>query len=422
MTKKLRKNYGTRLTPVGIGACLGGALLASSPGAWAQAETGNVARMDRLEKENLELRKRLESLESIAKQEGLIPSGPTNVLKALSDITISGFATASYFYDGSVPGDNSPNGYLWNRNHNSFTLNKVKLTLASAPVERSGDKWDAGFRASLIFGEDAPIVNTGGERQGLEDLREAFVELNVPIGTGLNVKAGQLISLLNFESGDGGVANPNFSQGYQWFFTGNGPSAGVQLSYALSDMVSLTARIQNGMFTGAVDNNGFKTFMGSIGITPDSKTALSFIGFGGREGSDSGQWLKGGSFIGSRQITDKLNFATEIDYFNTDVPGGDSDWWSVGGWLWTDFTPAVGLALRGDYVNDGDGAGTGGLLGFPAGHPGMDLYSATITLNWRPAPNIKVQPEIRYDHSSLDGAFDGQDSRLVFGAGVSYLF
>ena len=52
----------------------------------------------------------------------------------------------------------------------------------------------------------------------------------------------------------------------------------------------------------------------------------------------------------------------------------------------------------------------------------MDLYSATLTLNWRPAPNIKVQPEIRYDHSSLDGAFDGQDSRLVFGAGVSYLF
>jgi hypothetical protein len=74
------------------------------------------------------------------------------------------------------------------RNHNSFNLYKVKLTLASAPVERSGDKWDAGFRASLIFGEDAPIVNTGGERQGLEDLREAFVELNVPIGTGLNVE------------------------------------------------------------------------------------------------------------------------------------------------------------------------------------------------------------------------------------------
>ena len=255
MTKKLRKNYGTRLTPVGIGACLG-ASLASSPGAWAQAETGNVARMDRLEKENLELRKRLESLESIAKQEGLIPSGPTNVLKALSDITISGFATASYFYDGSVPGDNSPNGYLWNRNHNSFTLNKVKLT---SPALRSSAAahWGRGLSCLFIFGEDAPIVNTGGERQGLEDLREAFVELNVPIGTGLNVKAGQLISLLNFESGDGGVANPNFSQGYQWFFTGNGPSAGVQLSYALSDMVSLTARIQNGMFTGAVDNNGF---------------------------------------------------------------------------------------------------------------------------------------------------------------------
>jgi len=416
----------TRFAPVGIGACLGGALLASAPGAWAQAETGNVARMDRLEKENQELRKRLETIEGMAKREGLIPSGPTNVLKALSDITLSGFVSASYFYDGSVPGDNSPNGYLWNRNHNSFAINKVKLTLASAPVERSGEKWGAGFRASLIFGEDAPIVNTGGERQGLEDLREAFVELNVPIGTGLNVKAGQLISLLNFESGDGGVANPNFSQGNQWFFTGNGPSTGVQLGYALNDMISLTARIQNGLYAGAVDGNGYKTFMGSVGVKLDDKTSLSFIGFGGREGSSSSQWLKGGSFIGSRSITDKLNVATEIDYFNADTATGDADAWSLGAWVWMDFTSTLGLALRGDYINDNDAVVTtappGGLLGFPFPHSGMELYSATLTLNWKPAPNIKIQPEIRWDHTSLAGGFDGQDSRIVVGAGVSYLF
>jgi hypothetical protein len=70
MTKKLRKNYGTRLTPVGIGACLGGAPLAHPQVAWARAETGNVARMDRLEKENQELRKRLESLKALPNRKG----------------------------------------------------------------------------------------------------------------------------------------------------------------------------------------------------------------------------------------------------------------------------------------------------------------------------------------------------------------
>ncbi|HYE30986.1 MAG TPA: outer membrane beta-barrel protein [Methylomirabilota bacterium] len=405
-----------------LSACLGAAVLAGTSIVPASAQSPDGARVERLEKENQDLKKRLDALEATAKKEGILPSGAAGpTVKALGDITLNGFVSTSYFYDTSNPADNSPNAYLWNRTHNSFTVNKVKLTLASKPVEASGDKWDAGYRASLIFGSDAPIVNTGGELQGWEDLREAVVELNAPIGTGLNIKAGQLISLLNFESGDGGVVNPNFSQGNQWFYTGNGPSAGVQLGYAVSEMVDVKVRVQNGMFTGPVDGNGFKTFMGSIGIKPDDKTGISLIGFGGREGAASDQWLKGGSLIATRKLTDMLNFATELDYFNADTPGGTSDWWSAGGWLWMDFTEKVGLALRGDYIADSDGAGTSGLLGL-APNTGQDLMSLTLTLNWKPIASLKIQPEIRYDHTTLAGAFDGDDDRVTVGAGVSYSF
>jgi hypothetical protein len=420
----MRRLKKSQFGPIGISACLGGALIAGAPASHAEAvETGNEARIEKLEKENLELRKRLDALEGVHPKDVSSGGGPTNFLKTLTSSSLSGFVTASYFYDTSTPSDNSPNGYLWNRHHNSFTLNKVKLTLASAPAEHSGDHWSAGYRASLIFGEDAPIVNTGGNTQGLAPLREAYAEVNVPIGTGLNVKAGQLISLLNFESGDGGAVNPNFSQGNQWFFTGNGPSAGVQLGYALSEKVDVKVRVQNGMFTGFIDNNPYKTFMGSLGIKPDSKTAISLIGFGGREGASSSQWLKGGSLIASRQLTEKynLNFATELDYFNLDLPGKTTDWWSAGGWLWSDLTPTLGVALRADYLKDSDGFGTSGLLGFPA-NPGMDLVSATFTVDYHPVPNIKIKPEVRYDHTSLNGGFDGKEHRFIVGAGVSYLF
>src|SRR6185295_5620953 len=119
------------------------------------------------------------------------------------------------------------------------------------------------------------------------------------------------------------------------------------------------------------------------------------------------------------------SFATELDYFSLDVPGGTANWWSIGGWLTADLTPQLGLALRGDYIKDSDGAATsspsGGFLGFPI-NSGMDLLSATLTLNYRPVPNIKIQPEIRYDHTSLAGGFDGRRHRFVLGAGVSYLF
>lgn len=387
-------------------------------------------RLDKLEQENQDLKNRLQALENMAQQAGIVPSGTPapKFVSSMSEISISGFVQASYFYNTRDPQDGASDGYLWNTTHNSFSINKVKLTLASRPVERSGESWDAGFRVSMMWGEDAPVLNTGGERQGLEDLREAYVELNAPIGTGLNIKAGQLISLLNFESGDGGAANPNFSQGYQWFFTGNGPGAGVQLGYHLTDWLDLKVRVQNGMYAGAVDNNQSKTLLGSIGIKPDDQTWISLIGFGGDE-SDT-LTVAGGSLLAGRKFGDKWNTGLEFDYFNFDPSmGSSSDLWSIGAWVWYDFTDKVGLALRGEYLDDPDG---GGLKGIELpGRPGSSilstdadgsLSSVTLTLNYKPLPNIRIQPELRYDYTSYTGGLDGHKDRFILGAGVSYLF
>jgi hypothetical protein len=415
-----------------MSACISSALLGTAHSAYGQAETGNTVRMERLEKENQELKTRLESLEAMMKKEGLGATMPTNSVKALSSITLSGFVTASYFYDTSQPADNKSNGYLWNTSENSFSINKVKVTLASAPVERSGDTWDAGFRTSLIFGEDAALVNTGGEVQGLEALREAYVEMNVPLGTGLNVKAGQLISLLNYESGDGGAANANFSQGYQWFYTGNGPSAGVQLGYEFTDWLDVKARVQNGLYAGAIDGNSAKTVMGAVGIKPMKDLWFSLIGFGGEEASGPGGFsLAGGSLLAGYQVTKPFGLGLEFDYFTFDPAAttSDADLWSIGTWVTYDINDKFGLALRAEYLDDQDGFGIPGIS--LAGRPGSaitstdtdgTLSSITLTLNYKPLPNVKIQPEIRWDHTSYAGGFDGQDDRFMIGAGISYLF
>src|SRR6266498_2035674 len=274
----------SKRSPVSFRAsAIGTVLLATGASAFAQADSG--VRVDRLEKENAELRKRLDALESVVKKEGLASSGTASskFVSTLSETTLSGFVTASYFHDTSDPPGGTSPGYLWNRRSDSFSLNKGKVTLASPPAVRSGEEFSAAYRASLIFGQDAPIVNSGASTIGFDNLREAYVELNVPIGTGVNVKAGELISLLNWESGDGGAANPNFSQGYQWFFTGNGPSAGVQVGYTFTDWLDAKVRVQNGMYAGAVDNNNGKTAMGSIGIKPCKNTWVNLLGFGGDE-------------------------------------------------------------------------------------------------------------------------------------------
>ena len=306
-----RKTTIKRVTGTALGV-LAGALLAG--GGRAQAQTNDVAK---LAQENRELKKRLDALEDLLKKEGIEPSGDvkSQTVKAISGVTISGFVTSSYFYDVANAKDTHPAGYLWNTSLNSFTLNKVKLTLASPEVDR--DKCDAAFRASFIWGQDASIVDTRSTSPndpGFSWLREAYADLNVPIGTGLDVRAGELISLLNYESGDGGAANRNFSQGYQWYYTGNPPSAGVQMGYDFNEYVGLKARLQNGLYTGPIDSAS-KTFIGGLYIHPDKKTSLAFLGFEGRQDFQPAWDIAGGSFIASRQLFEQYNvtIATEAD-------------------------------------------------------------------------------------------------------------
>lgn len=391
------------------------------------------ASLDELSQENQALKSRLDALETLAQKEGLLPSGKPapKFVGAMSDITISGFVQASYFYNTDHPADGLSDGYLFNTKDNSFSINKVKLTVASKPVET--DKWDAGFRTSLIFGDDAPVLNSpggsGAANTSFNDLREAYVELNVPIGTGLNIKAGELISLLNYESGDGGAANPNFSQGNQWWFTGNGPSAGVQASYNFTDKVGLTLRVDNGLFQGPVDNNDGKAFSGSLNLKPTSKLWANIYFFTDSEPGSTD--CTGFGTIGGYQVTEKLGTGWEFDYFNFDGPAwdpdGKSDIWSVGGWVWYDFTSKVGVALRADYIDSPDplmglGPAVRPGAGITTGGDSSHLGSVTLTLNLKPTPNIKIQPEIRYDYTSFSGGLDGSDNRIIVGCGATYSF
>jgi hypothetical protein len=417
-----------------------GVMIAGALPAHAQSDS-----ITKLEQENQDLQKRLDNLEQILEKEGLKPSGDSTAqpVKALSDITISGFISTSYFYDVGNSKDSHPAGYLWNTSLNSFSINEVKLTLASPAVDK--DKWSAAYRASFIWGEDAPIVDTGSTKDtGFSWLREAYLELNVPIGTGLDVKAGELISLLNYESGDGGAANGNFSQGYQWYYTGNPPEGAVQVGYDFNDMIGIKLRLANGLYTGPVDS-GSKTFLGGVYVNPDKKTSLAFLGFDGRQDFNPSWTIAGGSFIGSRQLLEQhnLTFATEWDYFRfsgfdhaaAGLPSGASsgDFWSIGGWLSADLVPKVGATLRADYLTDPTGFGTyynspapGSDASFPAAiyttGAGQSLNSVTFTLDYKPTPALKIQPEIRWDHSSYAGALNGKRDQVIVGMGASYMF
>ncbi len=419
-----------RLAPLGLAL---GVAISNAAGIGAlSAFADDASKLDKLAQENQDLKNRLDALEGVAKKEGILPSADPSpkIVTAMSDISITGFAQASYFYNTQKPKDGLSDGYLWNTRDNSFSLNKFKLTLASKPV--ATDKWDAGFKASLLFGDDAPDLNSPGSNgtgsnTSFNDVREAYVEINVPVGTGLNIKAGEMISLLNYESGDGGAANVNFSQGNQWWFTGNGPSAGVQASYNFTDKVGLTLRVDNGLFQGPVDNNSGKNFSGSLNFKPNAKLWANLYFY--YDAQPNKLDVSGLGSIGGYQVTEKLGTGYEVDYFHYSSPGSSVDQWSVGGWAWYDFTSKLGLALRADLIESPDSplsppdvrAGAGIASGFATDANGH-LGSLTLTLNYKPVPSLKIQPEIRYDYTSFKNGLDGKKDRVIVGVGVTYLF
>ena len=403
------------------GACLG-VLVSGAMTTTVQASSEN-GKITELEKQNQELMNRVGALEDLAKKEGIMPSGSQpRFVSAMSDMTISGFVQASYFYNLQHPAGGKSATYLWNTRDNSFSLNKVKLTFAGAPV--ATDKWDATYRVSLMLGEDAPALDSNGTgNTSFNDLREAYVEMNVPIGTGLDIKAGELISLLNYESGDGGAVNPNFSQGYQWWYTGNGPAAGVQASYNFTDKFGVALRVANGLYQGPVDNNQGKAFLGSLMFKPTDKFWFHVTGW--YDDQTGGSSTSGIESIGGYQVTKKLGTGYEVDYFKFASPSSAKELWSVGGWAWYNFTPKVGLAFRADYLSQDHGVigpEVPGGPGITSNDNGGDLGSLTATLNYRPAPNIKIQPEIRYDYTSYSGGLNGDVAQVILGCGATYLF
>jgi DNA modification methylase len=220
-----------------------------------------------------------------------------------------------------------------------------------------------------------------------------------------------------------------------FFYQANPPDAAVRASYDFNDIFGIKLSLQNGLYTGPV-GIGPKTFLGGFYVKPDKKTSLAFLGFVGPQFGNVD--LCGGSFIGSRQLMESHNVSvgTEWDYFDFSNanPGGagaanSGSWWSGGVWLGADLTEKLRIALRAEYLGDATGFGTG-FVGFPSGFPaglyaygqGQDLEEVTLTLDYKPVPTIKIQPEIRWNHSNNELTFGLKRDQIIAGMGVSYLF
>ena len=351
------------------------------------------------------------------------PAGPK--------VSISGFATASYTYTTRHGSGNQIVGRLYDRFHDQVELNAAKLVLEK-PV--ATDKWDAGARADLLFGQNAAVIKSTGLNLGdHSDLTQAFATVNIPAGKGKYVqfKAGKIATLMGVEVIED-VVNPNLSEGNQFIYVENFTNTGLRMDVKPAAKVDFQLAVFNG-WDVVEDNNTKKSFMGRLGLTPTDKTTIGLLGFVGNEKTAvSGVTPSGNRYGGEVVVTQtagpKATVYLQGDYGEEkDLPvtGRTAKWWAGGLWATYDVSPALTVAVRGDYVDDKDGVRTSGVLGFPA-NTGQKFGSGTLTLNIKKWDSAIIRPEIRYDRSNLT-VFQGTDAALhrdqvTFALGASYLF
>jgi hypothetical protein len=341
----------------------------------------------------------------------------------LPPITITGYATLSYTWANN-PLDTIIVGRAYDRHYSSFSLNVVNLTVERvAPTDRVA----AGFRGELWFGQNAAVVQSIGLDLGPDaTIWQAYGVLNLPAGKAryFQLKAGKMATLLGVEVGED-VLNPNLSLGYQDIFLEPFTDTGIELDAKVSSKWDAELRVVNG-WDQVTDVNLSKTIVGRLGLTPDDRTLVALTGyFGPEQPGNNVNERTGIDLVALRQLD---SAATTRVYLQFDYgqeagaasDGGDAGWLGAGLWLTHDFNPAATLALRGDYMDDREGARTSGVLGFPP-NTGLKVGSLTATVNVKYWEHAMLRPEIRFDRASLP-VFDSHDSQISLGMGLSYIY
>src|SRR5438128_1880824 len=363
-------------------------------------------------------------------KKGVAPPAPTvnHLETTLAGFKLSGFAEASYAYSGRSLGDTAIVGRLYDRLQNRFTLNALAVVL-DRPYDPA--KLSAGFHTELLVGQDATVIQSNGLFAGAGtpvpvDVPHLYVTLNVPTasGNGLQLKVGRIPTLLGLEVIET-YANPNWSEGNQFIYVENFTALGVSVETKFNNHLDAQFRVING-WDQVSDNNRRKSLMGRVGIYPDAATSLGIVGFWGpEEAGINGANRYGIEGLLSRKLG-KAAVWVQGDYGKEQAnaalpdPTQDAQWWALGGWVTYDFSTSLGLALRGDYVNDQDGARTNGVFGFLP-NTGQKFGSGTATLNIKAWPSAVVRPEVRYDRSTL-AAFAGKKDQITAALAVAYLY
>lgn len=334
--------------------------------------------------------------------------------------SVMGFVSASFFHSIN---DSQPSANAFIRKNDEFSLNKVKLALEQ-PVGYDASRWDTGFRIDLIGGEDARVIHAAGlgDSDTPFDLEQAYININAPVGRGLKLAVGKMVTLMGVEVIEE-TQNPNWSVGNQFLYAENATQLGGAVSYKWSERIETTLAVFNG-WDRAEDNNRSLSYCGKVSIELNDNTTIALLGYGGPEqDSNNSDWRRGAEVIVWEKIGKRISLYLQGDYGTEDnaaFVGGTAEWIGIGFWATYDLSGKVQVAFRADHFIDDGSSRTG----FDS-TGNASITSATLTVNIKPLRKLHIRPEIRYDRSS-EAVYDNNGKlkrdQVLIGFGASYIF
>lgn len=371
-------------------------------------------------------------------------------------LKMGAWINAGVTYNATNPEDNFNGPVTFGDRASEFQLNQINFYLQRA-VATEGKSWDIGFRFDVMYGSDAfytqaygiPGIELGTGaplERGSWDLDiirgrfynlaipQAYLEAYVPIGNGLNIKAGHFYTSIGYET----VPAPDnffYTHAYTMQFGEPFTHTGILANYAFSKNWAVTGGAITGSATGGWDGawdqqlGNWGGIMGATWTSDDAATSLNVSGtYAGRSEISSDDWSMY-SIVFKHNFTDKLHFVLQHDHGFADgisLGGGltDTEWYGLLTHLTYDVTDTLSAGVRGEWFRDQNGfrvcspARTAAIC-----EPGT-FYAVTGGVTWKPLAWLNVRPNVRYDWSAGRDAFDAgtQDNQFLFSTDMTIKF
>lgn len=388
-------------------------------------------------------------------------------------LKVGGWANAGITYNSISPENNFNGPVTFGDRSAEFQLNQLNLFLQRA-VATEGDSFDVGFRFDAMFGTDALFtqaygvpafdVNTGVPLNrnhwdlnllGANDNRfydlafpQAYLEAYLPIGNGVNIKAGHFYTPIGYET----VPAPDnffYTHAYTMQYGEPFTHTGLLGSYTVDDHWSVVGGAVTGSSTGGWDGGWDKhlgNWAGIAGATwadSDLGTSLNVTGtYGGTSEQSSRGWGMY-SVVLKQDVGDKTHLVVQHDHgYANGVIGSkgvveDAEWYGINTHLYYDVSDTLSAGVRAEWFRDqngfrvwspgrvsaatnGNGSSFAAAGNFGSTSAPSSYYALTAGVNWKPLKWLNLRPNVRYDWA--DGARPFGDSSALTGKLDQFLF